>query len=732
MAAVLVAYIGVGAVAGILAGLLGIGGGLIIVPVLAFGLNWQGIPHEHLMHIALGTSMASIAFTSVSSFRAHHKRGAVHWDVVRRITPGILIGTFVGSYVASHMSTAFLKVFFVIFIFYVAIQMLTNHRPKASRHLPGQVGMFGVGNTIGAFSSLVGIGGGTLSVPFMMLCNIEVHEAIGTSAAIGFPIAIAGTAGYLLHGWNMAALPDYSVGFIYLPALCGIVVASVLTAPLGARLAHYLPIPRLKQVFALLLMIVGTRMLLDLKLYTGVFSDHIMLSRLQFAVTAAFHILWPVLTIGLSIFLAIIEGMWLKTGDEVYYRHFKFWGKLFFLTFAFGVVSGIPLEFQFGTNWGQISTAGGDVFGRMVSFEGTMAFTLEATFFGIMMFGMNRVSPRMHFFSTLMVALGSSLSAFWIMVANSWMQTPSGGSLVDGRFVVSSFRDVMFNPAMVWGVLHMWVSALVVSLFVLGGVSAWYIRKGREAAFFSKTFKMALLAAVILMPLQLYLGDGSGIVVYERQPAKLAGMEAHWQTNSPGTGASWKVLAWPDEQKQENSWELSIPYGLSLAATRSLTGRVKGLLDFPKAERPPVLIPFYALRIMILIGVLLFLLTLRTAWVWYKGKLSPDRITAQRGLLLSWMIAGPLSMIAMEAGWMTREIGRQPWLFYGLLRTDEAASPVPAGAVGTSFGFFLVVYAVLLVLSILLAARVISNGPDQVISPPAAKSGEEASHGKIA
>ncbi len=265
MAEVLVAYMGVGVLAGILAGLLGIGGGLIIVPILVFGLDWQGIPHDHLMHIALGTSMASIAFTSVSSFLAHHRRGAVHWEVVRRITPGILIGTFLGSYIASRMSTSFLKVFFVIFIFYVAIQMLTNHKPKASRHLPGQAGMFGVGNTIGAFSSLVGIGGGTLSVPFMMWCNIEVHEAIGTSAAIGFPIAIAGTLGYLMHGWNVSALPDYSVGFVYLPALCGIVFASVLTAPLGARLAHHLPVPRLKQVFAVLLIIVGTRMLMGLR-----------------------------------------------------------------------------------------------------------------------------------------------------------------------------------------------------------------------------------------------------------------------------------------------------------------------------------------------------------------------------------------------------------------------------------------------------------------------------------
>ena len=714
MEAVFIAYMGVGVAAGMLAGLLGIGGGLIIVPILVFAFTWQGIPHEHLMHIALGTSMASIVFTSVSSFWAHHKRKAVHWDVVRRITPGILIGTFLGAYVASLMSTAFLKVFFVIFIFYVAMQMITNHKPKASRHLPGKTGMFGVGNIVGAVSSLVGIGGGALSVPFMIWCNVETHKAIGTSAAIGFPIAVAGTVGYLLNGWGIPTLPERSIGYIYLPALAGMVIASVFFAPLGARLAHSLPVPRLKQCFAVLLMIVGVKMLLGLKLSMGAFSDHILLSRLQFALTAAFHILWPVLTIGLSIFLAIFEGLWLKTGDETYYRHCRFWGKLLFLTFAFGVVTGIPLEFQFGTNWGQLPMVGSDIFGRMVSLEGTMAFTLEATFFGIMMFGWKRVSRRMHFFATLMVALGTSLSAFWIMVANSWMQTPSGGHMAGGRFVVERFVDVVLNPAMAWGVLHMWVSALIISAFVLGGISAWYIWKGRETPFFCKSFKIAVIAAMVLTPLQIYLGDGSGVVVYKYQPAKLAGIEAHWETNPPGTGAAWRVLAWPDEQKQENTWELSIPYGLSLVTTHSPTGQVKGMRDFRKEELPPVLIPFYSLRFMIFTGCLLFLLMLWTVWAWHRGRLSVDGIRSQRALLVSWMAAVPFSMLAMEAGWMTREIGRQPWLFYGLLRTDQAASSVPVEAVGTSFALFAIVYSVLMILSLMLAARIISGGPEPV------------------
>lgn len=264
MLTLILTYLAVGAVAGVLAGLLGIGGGLVIVPMLIFCFTRQGISQETIMQIALGTSMASIIFTAVSSFYAHHRRGAVQWLVVRHIVPGILVGTFLGSCVASRLSTNFLKGFFVIFLYYVATQLILNKKPKPTRDLPGQLGMFAVGNTIGAVSSFVGIGGGTLSVPFMIWCNIAVHHAIGTSAAIGFPIAIAGTVGYILNGLHLSGLPECSLGYIYLPALAGIVCASVVTAPLGVYLAHNLPVDRLKRVFAILLFAVGTRMLIGL------------------------------------------------------------------------------------------------------------------------------------------------------------------------------------------------------------------------------------------------------------------------------------------------------------------------------------------------------------------------------------------------------------------------------------------------------------------------------------
>ena len=264
MLTIILIYLGLGSVVGILAGLLGVGGGLIIVPMVVFTLTWQGVPSQHLMHLALGTSLGSIIFTSVSSAWAHHQRGAVHWDVVRRIVLGILTGTFLGSCLASRMSTNLLKGVFVAFLYYMAFQMLADMKPKPTRGLPGPLGMFGVGNGIGAVSSLVGIGGGTLSVPFMVWCNLTVHEAIGTSAAIGFPIAIAGTIGYIVNGLNVSGLPPYCLGYVYLPALAGIVAASVLTAPLGVRLAHSLPVAKLKRVFALLLFIMGTKMLVGL------------------------------------------------------------------------------------------------------------------------------------------------------------------------------------------------------------------------------------------------------------------------------------------------------------------------------------------------------------------------------------------------------------------------------------------------------------------------------------
>ncbi len=257
-------YIGLGVVAGILAGLLGVGGGIVIVPMLVFTFAAQHLPQEHIQHLALGTSLATIVFTSMASLRAHHAKGAVHWPVVRGITPGILCGTLAGSVVAARLSGSLLKGFFAVFVLFVAWQMLLDARPHSSRQVPGRTGLFGTGTVIGSISSLVGIGGGSMSVPFLIWCNLPARDAIGTSAAIGFPIALAGGIGYLLNGIGVAGLPPYSVGYIYLPALVGIAASSYLSAPLGARLAHSLPVSRLKKGFALLLIATGVKMLYGL------------------------------------------------------------------------------------------------------------------------------------------------------------------------------------------------------------------------------------------------------------------------------------------------------------------------------------------------------------------------------------------------------------------------------------------------------------------------------------
>lgn len=261
MLTALAVYLVGGAITGVMAGLLGVGGGIVIVPLLNVLFIWQGFPEDQIQHLSLGTSMAAIIFTSISSFMAHNKRGSVRWNIWREVTPGILIGTFCGTWVAAGLSTGFLRGFFACFLVLVGTQMLLNMKPKASRELPGRAGMAGVGGIIGVVSSFVGIGGGSLSVPFMSWCNVPIHAAVGTSAAIGLPIAVAGAFGYILNGWGVSGLPSGSVGFVYLPALAGLVVASVLTAPLGVRLGHSLPVDRLKRIFGIFIYIMAARMI---------------------------------------------------------------------------------------------------------------------------------------------------------------------------------------------------------------------------------------------------------------------------------------------------------------------------------------------------------------------------------------------------------------------------------------------------------------------------------------
>jgi cytochrome bd ubiquinol oxidase subunit I len=445
----------------------------------------------------------------------------------------------------------------------------------------------------------------------------------------------------------------------------------------------------------------------------------VTLSRLQFAITTLFHILWPVLTIGLSLFLVVTEALWMRTNNIVWYHQTRFWGRLFLLNFGVGVVTGLPLEFEFGTNWANFSTVAGGFFGNILGFEGAMAFMLEAGFLGIMMFGWDRVPRAMHLLATSMVALGGSMSAFWILVANSWMQTPAGGHMENGRFVIDNYLQAIFNPDMPWGVSHMWVACLETSLFVIGGASAWHLLRGNAVPFFRKSFLLAVTLAVIVTPLQIWLGDASGKLIFSDQPAKGAAIEGHWDTNPPGQPADWAVLAWPNKAAQRNDWEITIPGVLSLLATNTLDGQVKGLHEFAPEDQPPLLpLIFYAFRIMAGIGFALFFLMLWTVWAAIKGWLKVETIAQQKWLLWAWVASIPLGYIAVDMGWTVREVGRQPWIIYGLLRTSDAASALSAGSVGFTTAVYFLIDSMLLVTFVIFAWRIIRKGPDLTLPAP--------------
>ena len=443
--------------------------------------------------------------------------------------------------------------------------------------------------------------------------------------------------------------------------------------------------------------------------------DVVVLSRLQFALTAIFHMLWPVLTTGMAIYLIVVEGLWLKTRNPDYYYHARFWSKLYVLNFGIGVASGIPLEFQFGTNWAPFSESVGDFFGSILGFEASMAFMLEAGFLGIMLFGWERVPPVMHYLATIMVALGANLSIFWILSANSWLQTPAGGEFVQGNFVVSDYFEAIFNPFMLNSVLHMFFATLETSLFVIGGISAWYILQQRQTKFFLLSLKLVMAIALIVTPLQLYIGHLSGEQVYHYQPTKLAAMEAQWETIPAGESPSWSAIALPNDKAEQNDWEISIPGLLSyiLEVKPQLSEPVLGLKDFAPEDRPHQIgLVYYAFRIMIAIGFLLAGLMAISVLQWLRGKLDLANINQQRLLLKAWLFSAPLGYIAVESGWIVRCVGRQPWTVYGEIRTVDAVSQLPASDVLASLTTFVVVYSLLFVSALYFGSRIIQHGPD--------------------
>lgn len=435
--------------------------------------------------------------------------------------------------------------------------------------------------------------------------------------------------------------------------------------------------------------------------------DPIAMSSIQFAVTAMFHIVFPTLTIGLASYLVWVEFLWVKNRHAADYRQARFWGRIFALSFAVGVVSGVPLEFEFGTNFAPFSIAAGDLFGHVLGFETAMAFMLEAGFLGVMLFGWKRVHPSMHFAATLLVWFGATLSAFWILSGNSWMQTPRGVEFIEGKFVITDWLSAIFTPSFPTRFSHVYIACLETGLFFLGGLSAWFLLHERHVDFFRRSFKAALAGAILIAPLQVAVGDASGLVAAKYQPAKLAAMEAHWNTNRQGTGAPWAVLAIPDQQNARNRWEIGISNGLSWLITRSPHGVVTGLNEFAPQDQPRVWVVFYAFRVMLAIGFFLAGLALVSAWRWWKGGLF-DSAWIMRG----WVASVPLGFVAVETGWITAEVGRQPWIVYGFLRTRDALSPLPDGVVlatGLAFGG---IYLGLLAAFAYYLMRILQHGPD--------------------
>ncbi|MFA6038537.1 MAG: cytochrome ubiquinol oxidase subunit I [Legionellales bacterium] len=414
--------------------------------------------------------------------------------------------------------------------------------------------------------------------------------------------------------------------------------------------------------------------------------DPILLARIQFAFTISFHIVFPAFTIGLASFLAVVEGLFLKTGNEHYRDIYKFWIKIFAVAFGMGVVSGVVLSYQLGTNWSVFSDTIANVLGPLLGFEVLTAFFLEASFLGIMLFGWGRVSPRMHFVSTCIVAVGTIISAFWILAANSWMQTPQGFTIAaDGLFHPTDWLTIIFNPSFPYRFMHMVTAAYLATAFVVGGVAAFYLWNKRHIPQAKIMLTMATLMAVLVAPIQAYIGDLHGLNTLQYQPAKVAAMEGIWETEK---GAGLLLFAWPDEEKEMNHFEIKIPKLASLILTHDLNGEVKGLKEWAKEDRPPVGWVFWCFRVMVGLGLLMILTGIVSTIFYFRGKLFTSRFV--HGW---WMLMMPSGFIAVLAGWFVTEIGRQPFTVYNVLRTAESVSPAIIGPqVAWSLSAFVVMY----------------------------------------
>lgn len=432
--------------------------------------------------------------------------------------------------------------------------------------------------------------------------------------------------------------------------------------------------------------------------------DVTFLARIQFGFTIAFHIIFPAFTIGLASYLAVLEALWLWSGRAVYLAIFKYWIKIFAVTFGMGVVSGVVLSYQLGTNWSVFSDKTGPILGPLLAYEVLSAFFLEAGFLGVMLFGTDRVGRGLHFFATLMVAVGTLFSAFWILSANSWMQTPAGYGVNDvGQFVPEDWLAAIFNPSFPYRLVHMVIAAYLTTALVVGAVGAFHLlrQQGGDAA--RTMLSMAMWMAALVAPLQLVAGDLHGLNTLEHQPAKVAAMEGHFERQR---GAPLILFGWPDMAAEETRYRLEIPRLGSLILTHDWDGEVPGLTDWPSDERPNALVVFWSFRIMVGSGVLMIALGLASLWLRLRGRLYDTRLFHRAALVM-----GPMGFVAIIAGWFTTEVGRQPYTVYGLLRTADSVAPVSAPAVAGSLIAFVIVYFLVFGAGIFYLLRLMRQPP---------------------
>lgn len=432
------------------------------------------------------------------------------------------------------------------------------------------------------------------------------------------------------------------------------------------------------------------------------------LARIQFAFTVSFHIIFPAITIGLASFLAVLEWRWMKTGNPVYKNLYHFWCKIFAVNFGMGVVSGLVMSYEFGTNWARFSDFAGSVTGPLLTYEVLTAFFLEAGFLGVMLFGWHKVSRRMHFFATVMVAIGTLISTFWILSSNSWMQTPQGIEIVDGRVVPVDWFKIVFNPSFPYRLTHMALAAFLSTAFFVAASAAWHLLRGRKSAEVKKMFSMAMWMILLVAPLQAVVGDAHGLNTLEHQPAKIAAIEGHWE-NKPGEATPLILFGIPDMDAEKTRFSLEVPYLGSLILTHSLEKQIPALKSFAKEDRPNSTIVFWSFRVMAGLGMLMILSALTALWLRRKGKLYDTKLFHRFVLLM-----GPSGLIALLAGWFTTEIGRQPWVVYGMMRTRDAASNHDVLQMSITLALFVIIYFSVFTVGITYMMRLVGKGPTAV------------------